>query len=277
MTNPILLTSIHGDLLGITKQGNSLCGMALKGIHVGRVDLLAGSDYFLWHPSQHCEVFDDFLGLSLDNVWGALHGSDGTAAAALTPAIDGVMLLTSGAGSTHTAAVNGAQIVGGLNFQAQGAAGTGVNNGLRFEASVGKISALTSQSIFIGLCDSTSLSAPFTRATTTTTANATNGAGFLQDSASTNTNLYAVAVNAGGSPQSTALNVAVSTTAYKKYRVEIDGLGNATYFIDGVQVAYIALAVAVTAALAPTVEMFSNATSASQTLKIDYISTRQER
>ena len=278
MTNPVILTSLHGDLCGLTKEGH-IAGVGLQGIHTGRVDGVNGTDYFLRPSPLIVEIFDDFNGYALDNVWGALKGSDGSCNVALQAEVDGAVRLTSGAGSTHTVAVNGAQIVGGKTWQAQGATGAGVTNRFAFEANVGKASALTSQTIFIGMGDAVTLNAPFTLSGTTLTANATNGVGFLYDAAGTGsyTNLTLVAVNAGGTPQKVAISNAISTTAFHKYRVELDGSGNANFYIDGALVGSIASAVAVTALLTPTVEMFSEATSASATLDVDYIYARQER
>lgn len=275
-----IVKSLEGNLLGLDNSqgaviegfaigtyapylmGNNLRGLRLfSANHFG----MQGSDYKVSAPVLHNDVFDDFLGAVISTFWNANKGSDGTAVApAINVQNNGAIRLTTGAGSTHTMAVNGSQVTNALTMLVSDLA-------TRFEARLGKISALTSQSICFGLVDVSTLSAPFTRATVTTTANATNACAFLQDSASTNTKLYAVAVNAGGTPQSVALNVDVDTAAFHVYRIEIDPLGNANYFIDGVLVASIALAVATTAVLCLSVGMFSNATSASQTLDIDYI------
>ena len=225
-----------------------------------------GMDYKECVRLSHNDVFDDFLGAAVSNFWNSRTGSDGSCAVAIHVANNGTVRLTTGAGSTHTMAVNGAQIVGAVNnLVADGA--------LRMETRLGNLSAATSQSICFGLVDSSALSAPFTLTAGTVTANATNGACFLQDAAGTNTALNCVSVNAGGTPQVTALTNIVNVTSGKEniYRVEIDAAGNALFFIDGTLVASQLLAVATTALLAPSVGMFSEATSGSQTLDIDYI------
>lgn len=277
-----VLKSIEGNLLGLdgTQAGTPLgdyspylMGRDFRGLRLfptGKTGLL-GSDYKVGGIFLHTEVFDDFLGKAVDvGKWNILKGSDASTANAINAQSMGVDRLTTGAGSTHTMAVNGAQTVGDTNFKVS-------NGGARIETRLGNISALTSQSICFGFCDAFTLTAPFTLATATVTANGTNGACFLQDSAGTNTHLNAVAVNAAGSPQVVALTNDVDTAAFHVYRVEIDAAGNATYFIDGVLVATILLAVATTAVLAPTVGMFSNATSASQTLDVDYIYAQAAR
>lgn len=286
-----IVKSIEGNLLGLdnttaptkipggasTPLGDYapyLTGKDLRGFRLFQVGSygLQGNDYKLSAPTFHNDVFDDFLGAAISTFWNSLHGSDGSAAIAINVQDNGVVRLTSGAGATHTMAVNGTQITTALtNLVSDG--------GLRFEARLGNISALTSQSICFGLVDVSTISAPFTISGTTITANGTNGAAFVEDSAATGAaaKLNAVAVNAGGTPQSVNLGVDVDTAAFHKYRIEIDAAGNATYFIDGALVATIALAVATTAKLTPSVGMFSNATSASQTLDIDYILTQKNR
>lgn len=249
--------------------GDGLAGMRIYPVNRNS-SFKPGNDYRISHPVKYTTFFDDFLGKQLDtNKWNQLTGSDGSCAAAYNAQTGGVLRLTSGAGSTHTVAVNGAQITGGLNFLA--------SQGIRCEADVGKISALTSQNIFIGLTDATTLKAPFTISGTTFTGNDTNAVGFVEDSAATGAaaKLNAVAINAGGAVQSVNLGIDIDTAAKHQYRVDVNELGNATFYVDGVQVATIAAAVATTAVLAPTVEMFSNATSASQTLDVDYVLTEQ--
>lgn len=251
-----------------------IAGDGLRGLRlypVGKA-FKAGNDYRMSSINFYNTIEDDFNGAAVDTFkWNSVKGSDGTTAVALVAATNnGVLRLTTGAGSTHTMAVNGAQITSGRNLLIS-------DGGTRFEARLGKISALTGQSLCFGLADATTLNAPFTRATVTTTANATNAACFMQDSLSTNAKLYAVAVNAGGSPQSVALNVDVDTAAFHVYRIIITDLGNATFYIDGVAVATIALAVATTAVLCPSVGMFSNVTTGSQTLDTDYVLAQQVR
>ena len=228
-----------------------------------------GNDYKIGAPVRHNDVFDDFMGPVLStSQWTALTGSDGSNSPVINLQVGGVVRLTSGAGATHTMAVNGSQFCSSRNFLVS-------NGGLRYEARL-KVSALTSQSFCFGLIDAVTLTAPFTRTTATTTANGTNATCFLQDAASTNTHLYAVAVNAGGTPQSVALNVDIGTT-FDTYRIEIDAAGNAAYYIDGALVATIALAVATTSQLAGSVGMFSEATSGSQTCDVDYVGIQQLR
>lgn len=287
MTTPLALfnirTQIEGSLLGLdcTEAGSPigsytpyLMGKGFRGLRLFPVgkDSLQGNDYKIAAPITHNEFFDDFMGSGINTFWNLVKGSDGSTGNAIHAAVGGTQRLTTGAGSTHTMAVNGSQITSPLDFLVS-------NGGLRFESRLGKISALTSQSICFGLVDVATLSAPFTISGTTFTATSTNAVAFVEDSAATGAaaKLNAVAINAGGSVQSVNIGIDVDTAAFHTYRIEVDKLGNALYFIDGVQVASILLAVATTAVLCTSVGIFSNATSASQTLDIDYILGQQTR
>lgn len=268
--------SIIGSFLGLDQsedatgaymphlQGTDLMGLRLY--QAGK-SFQGGADYKIGSPHRYVTFFDDFTGKTLAGTWNANVGSDGSAAAALhADQNGGAVRLTTGAGSTHTEAVNGSGIVANRNFLVS-------NGGLVCEWRAGKISALTSQSIYLGLTDADTLLAPFTITGTTVTANATNAAGFVEDAAATggSAKLNAVAVNAGGSGQSVNLGIDVDTAAFHLYRVEIDALGNAMYYVDGAWVATIALAVATTSLLAPALNMFSEATTGSQTIDADYV------
>lgn len=277
-----ILKSLEGNLLGLdgtqlaTPLGDYspyLMGRDFRGLRLFPIGFtgMQGSDYKISAPFLHNDFFDDFLGRVLDaNKWLALTGSDGSNSPVINLQNGGVVRLTTGGGSTHTMAVNGTQFVSSRNFLAS-------NGGLRVEFRLGKISAIASMSICFGFTDAITLAAPFTRTTATTTANATNAACFLQDAASTVTTMYAVAVNAGGTPQSVSLGLNVDTAAFHVYRIEIDSAGNANYFVDGVLVASILLAVATTFNACSTVGMFNEATGSPATLDVDYVLLQQMR
>lgn len=284
-----IIKSLEGNLCGLDNNnapskliggGSSslgdyapyLTGRNLRGLRLFDINKfgLMGSDYKISSPVFHNDIFDDFLGAAISNFWNNVKGSDGATAVAINVQTNGAVRLTTGANATHTMAANGAQLVGALNLLIS-------DGGTRFETRLGALSAATGQSICFGLIDSSSLSAPFTITGATVTANATNAAAFVQDAAGTNTNLTACAVNAGGSPQSVNLTQAVPLSGFSIYRIDIDAAGNANFFIDGALVATIALAVATTARLAPSVGAFSEVTSGSQTLDIDYILASNNR
>ena len=79
------------------------------------------------------------------------------------------------------------------------------------------------------------------------TAAATNAVGFLLDAdlgTVTSPDLYCVSVNAGGTPQEVDTGINWTDAQAKRLRVKLDASGNAYFYVDGVQVGYIALAVA---------------------------------
>ncbi len=299
-TNAILL-SLHGDSLGLTQDGyltgrgntgngggtaapagpvSGFKGDKVRGFAGLDAPVFQGNDYKL-NPYYHNTQFDDFLGHALDTFkWNALAGSN--AGTGQTPAIvaanGGAVQLETGGGSTYTMAVNGTQITGALNFYP---ANTG---DVTFETRLGKASQISAISFCAGLIDSVALSAPFTISGTTITANATNAAAFVMDANATGASagMNCVAVNAGGSAQSVNLGTSfdISTTANHIYRITIDDSGNANFFIDGVIVATIAGAVAVTSSikLTPSVGMYSTAVGGNATtLPVDYILAEQIR
>jgi uncharacterized Zn-binding protein involved in type VI secretion len=77
--------------------------------------------------------------------------------------------------------------------------------------------------------------------------------------------------------QTAPSTLGIDTVTYHKYRIEIDGSGNATFYIDGVLVASLTAAVATTAVLCGSVGTFSEITSGSQTVDIDYMFLQQLR
>jgi hypothetical protein len=273
--------TLHGDQLGL-EDGNGndyLTGRNYRGSRVSGVQTLSGTfpnliskstsgtvlgaDYKTDNFIRNIDFFDDFLGKTLSTRWNTNIGSNGSCALAIhADQAGGAVRLTSGAGSTFTMAVNGVQMTGDKNWLVS-------NGGLVYEMRAGNMSSAANQSVFMGLIDTDSAEAAFTISGGTVTANATNGVGFCQDAAGTNTALNAVAVNAGGSPQVVVLTNALSTTGYHIYRVEVDPAGNANFFIDYLQVATIPLAVATTALLAPTASLLAE-TAASQTLDADF-------
>lgn len=286
-----IVKSIEGRLLGLDGHTDGqetngeyapfLTGYNLRGLRLFSMNAFErpGDDYKEAVGIFYCTQTDDFLGPALPGDLNAVKGSDASTAGAINIQTGGVARLTTGAGATHTMAVNGSQLVGSKNWL--------VSNGETvFESRLGNASAVASQNYNIGLCDSSSLSVPFTIAAAVVTATATNAVMFVQDSAATNaTTLYAVSINAGGAAQIAAcaavnpagqtVTLGIDTAAMHKYRIDVDAAGNATFYIDGIQVASLALAVATTANLAQSVGTFAQATTTSSTLDIDYIRMQQ--
>src|SRR5258708_38461513 len=123
-----IVTSIHGRRLGFDESESST---GTKTPYLEGDDLLGlrlfppgfafqqGNDYKISSPVRHIDVFDDFVGPVLEtSKWTALTGSDGSNSPVINLQVGGVVRLTTGAGSTHTMAVNGSQFVSSRNFLA---------------------------------------------------------------------------------------------------------------------------------------------------------------
>ncbi len=78
----------------------------------------------------------------------------------------------------------------------------------------------------------------------TLTAGATNAVGFVIDADLDSSSIYCASVNAGGAVQSVDSGLAYTNGQTKILKIAVDTSGNARFFVDGVQVGYIALAVA---------------------------------
>lgn len=275
------LVSIHGRRLGLTSDGflggddNALASASFRGVQVG----LGGNEYWADTSPRYIQsVVDDFLGsaISAPN-WSVAKGSDaGTVNfATLAAQAGGVVRGTTGAGGTTTMAVNGVQIAGGRNYL--------VSNGvIVMEADI-KPSAIATINFFVGLTDTTigTLQAPFTISGGTPTANCTNGVGFVFDTGATASTTKLANVNGGGTAALVETGLTPDVAAFHRYRVAVDALGNAYFFIDGVRVgvilgaATIPLAVATTAILAPKVSAFTLA-AGSANIDLDWLSCQQK-
>lgn len=216
--------------------------------------------------------YDDFTGKAISGIWDVVKGSDaGAANFAVNVATNGTVRGTTGAGATTTMAVNGVQLDGSLNWKAN-------KGNLVFEASV-DMAAITTVALFVGFTnESGTLQMPVNGSGTANglTYNATDCVGFLFDTTMTNANWFCTG-QANGVP-STAVNSGLAPVAatFDKLRIEIDVFGNATFFLNSVQIGYLALAVTPTVALAPVVAGFRRAAS-STTFDVDFIVCQQLR
>ena len=101
--------------------------------------------------------------------------------------------------------------------------------------------------VYFGFSDATSETTPAATIDAdsgTFTAAATNAVGFVIDADYQTSSLVAASVNAGGTVQTKDTGIDYTDGQSKILRVEIDASGNASFFVDGLQEAYIALAVA---------------------------------
>lgn len=101
--------------------------------------------------------------------------------------------------------------------------------------------------VFWGFSDATSETTPAATIDAdsgTITAAATDAVGFLIDADLGGSSLYCVAVNNGGTPQSVDTGIDWADAEKRVLKIALDSSGNARFYADGVQVGYIASAVA---------------------------------
>ena len=250
--------SIHGRRLGITPDDRLVSN--------GRT-LLRAADYW----GSRVEMADDFFGDALEDQWVLLSGSD---AQAVDPAINaqagGVCRLTCGDGATTTMAVNGSQLAGGLNFQAD-------SGGLVFETRV-KMSAITNIVAFLGFTDAITLEMPINSAGSadTITTTATDAVGLFFDTGMATDNWWAAGVKAGTDATHANTGKAPTAATWERFRIEVDSSGNARFWRNGDWVADVDDAVTASVSLAPTVAAFSETTTA-HTVDIDYVYAAMDR
>lgn len=226
-------------------------------------------------PGQTVELFDDFLGDVLASNWGnPTKGSDGATVdfAHLAGAVSGQIRGTTGAGAGGTMAVNGIQLHSALQWKAN-------QGNLSFETRV-KMSAITNICVFVGLTDQISaLEMPILSAASadTLTTNATDGVGWMFDTAMTTDNwwLTGVAADVDATAQNSALAPVADT--FETLRVDLTSAGVATFRRNGVVIgSAMTGAVTATVALTPVIAAFTR-TAASATVTVDYIRTRASR
>jgi hypothetical protein len=176
---------------------------------------------------------DDFLGRTLDsNVWAVHKGSDGACSdfAILADQARGLCRGTTGAGAGATMAVNGIQIDTALNWiPSQG--------GLTMSARIQPSSA-AALCLFVGFTDQNSaLEMPFTLAAgDALTPNATDAVGFLFDTAADTDDWWLVGVKAGSPATKQDVGSAPPTGSMSTLRIEVNGSGTASFYLNGVQV-----------------------------------------
>ncbi len=110
-----------------------------------------------------------------------------------------------------------------------------------------EITDVTGTFVFFGFSDATSETTPDATIDGfggTHTAAADDAAGFAIDADFEASSIYAVSVNGGGAVQAVDTGLAYADGETKKLRVALDSSGNARFFVDGIQKAYIASAVA---------------------------------
>ena len=264
-----ILTSIHGNLLGIDDQKRIVVP---NGIRLG-----VNGNQFDDNSPRTAALLDDFVGAAHNTFnWAVNKGSDLGCVnfAILASEPDGAVRATCGAGAGATMAVNGVEMTAGLNWEAQ-------MGSLVFDTRV-RLSAITNIALFVGLTNAaaTTLQIPIQGSGVGNglTNNAANAVGFLFDTVMTNATLWGVGSKASAS--ATAINSGIAPVAatWIQLRIEVDKSGNTKFFINGKIVGNVIQQGSVTAAtpLTPVISAFTH-TAATATVDADYVFAAADR
>ena len=265
----IIQVSLHGKRLGLSPEGY-LTGDGFKGIDTSPYGTTGQGFVVAPSPLEKSSIFDDFLAAVISPIWNLQKGSDGGATNYVINAqAGGVIRGVTGAGAGVSYAANAVQFEGGLNWLAN-------KGGLLMEATV-KPSIITTIAIFVGFTDKTTLEMPFTLSSGALTSNASDGCGFLFDTAATAATLKLVGVKANTDTTVQDTGVALSASVFNRLRVDVDVTGQATFFLNGAQVGVaMPAATTITTAMIPIVAAFTR-TAGSANIDIDYILVQQNR
>lgn len=237
-------------------------GGFMGGDHGNQIDLPS--------PSMIAHT-DDFEGAALSTRWVARLGSDGAAAAAiLSGGIGGVLRLTTGAAGTGLAA-DQVELVQALQYKAG-------NGNLIFQCRA-KMSAITTCWAFLGFTDlAATLEGPIISAASgdTFTTNASDAVGFMFDTRMSTDAWWLTGVAADVDAAMVLARdyagavIAPVAAQYATYRVAVDALGTATYYINGREVGRVALTLTPGTSLTPVFSVSKTSVAASMTMDFDY-------
>jgi len=221
-------------------------------------------------PAEKCQFFYDFHEAAIVEADSPFIFNSGSDDLAIDPAINaqvgGVLRLSAGDGD-GTVAVDGSQVVVALPWTANA-------GGLSFECRL-KITDITLGSVYVGFTDSTSLEEPFSVSAATITSTATNGVGFVYDTAMTTDQWWVVGVNGDtDAVGSGTTGTAPVNATYQRLRCDIDsdGLGASFYINDTLVSTREDAVCSASATLYFTVFANGNGTNASaHTVDVDYI------
>lgn len=261
-----ILTSLHGNLLGLDSEGRLICP---AGVRSGR----DGSQIDGPSPLR-AALFDDFVGsaqvfsTTVVSGWLSRKGTTNTVDWTVTAAPGGTVVGKVG-DTTASMAVSGVQLDSGLDWKPN-------QGGLTFEARV-KTGIITNIAIYVGFTDQVAaLEMPINSAASvnTITTNATDGCGFMFDTSMSTDNwwLVGVANNTDATHQDTGYAPVADT--YETLRIELDTSGNAVFFRNGVIVGTkMTGAATATVALTPVIAAFNRTTAngATTIVTADYI------
>lgn len=223
------------------------------------------SDIIRTNPA---ELYDRFTTGGALTSWALFHGSDPQAADPVIAA-NALSMVTGDAGTG--VAADGSQAIGATGYTLSGST-------TYVEARV-KLSAITNVALFVGLTDQkAALEIPIESAASadTITTNATDGVGFMFDTAMSTDNWWLVGVN--NDVDETKQNVGSAPTAdtYVTLRLELNTSGDCVFKMDGVVVgSTMTTACRTGVTLYPTICAAARST-ASRTITADYAYLRQD-
>ncbi len=206
--------------------------------------------------------YDDFLGDALDARWAPSGDNGGTEA--ITVGTGGTVTLTTG-GTDHDRSI----LAHELNWYA--------NKACVIEARI-KVNAITAVAINMGFSDAKTEAndlIPFMISVTTVTDTASNAVCFVFDT-DADSDVWYMCNTIANTQTGTSTAIAPVADTYETFRVELDILGNATFYRNGIAVGYKALAVTITTALTPIFAVIEHGTSA-RVLTVDYVYCWQNR
>lgn len=267
-----ILTSLHGRKIGLDARGRLVVpGGVVQGGEGLSPIVMPGN------PAA-AAFFDDFTGASQAfsttpiGGWRSRKGSDGGCVDfTKTDAVGGTVVGTIGA-TTATMAVSGVQLDRGLDWKAN-------QGNLVLEARL-KLSAITTIAIFFGFTDQVAaLEMPISSAASadTITTNATDGCGFMFDTAMATDDWWLVGVANDVDATKVDTGLAPVAATYERLRIELDAAGKATFYRNNKRVGTMTLAVTPTVALTPVLAGFNRTTSGTPTITADFVAISGDR
>lgn len=211
--------------------------------------------------------FDHFLGDSIDaRLSGVVEGTDGATAdiAVLTGAAGagGKIRMTTGDAGTGYAA-DGVQLNQALQYSA-------ARGGIDFETKL-SLGRLTDAYLFVGFTDTLALEAPITSASSadTLTSNASDAVGIMFDTRMASDVFHLVGVKADVDAVRQNSNIAPVVNTDVTLRVVGNADGDASFYINGVQVGVIEDAFTPSVALTPVIALSNLSGTVSLTADVD--------
>lgn len=214
------------------------------------------------------EFYDRFTTGGSLTQWELFNGSDAEAADPVI-ASNALSLVTGNAGTGFAA--DGSQAIADTGYT--------LSTGTTIIETRLKLSAITNVSYFFGLTDQkAALEVPIESAASsdTITTNATDGVGFMFDTAMSTDNIWLVGVNNDSDETKQDTSTAPVADTYMTLRMEINSSGDAAFYINGVVIGSTMTTAARTGVtLYPTVCASARST-ASRTMTVDYVYLRQD-